>query len=87
MKLQKHLLQGDLIEDCLKDQGLMTQIMPGNQKLLFRKDSFSEPMGRALKELAEVFLTCVIDTLLPIPKGRKSWTVDCPGHRQHLFIF
>jgi hypothetical protein len=25
MQLQKHLLQEDLIEDCLKDQGLLVQ--------------------------------------------------------------
>ena len=30
-QLQKHLLQEDLIEDCLRDQGLLVQTMPANQ--------------------------------------------------------
>ena len=34
-QLQKHLLQEDLIEDCLKEQGLLVQTMPANQELLF----------------------------------------------------
>jgi hypothetical protein len=49
-------LQEDLIEDCLeREQGLLVQIMPANQELLFRTDTFLEPMGprwRVLKELA-----------------------------------
>jgi hypothetical protein len=40
VQLQKHLLQEDLIEGCL-----LVQIMPTNQKLLFRIDTFLEPMG------------------------------------------
>ena len=42
---QKHLLQEDLIEDCLRDQGLLVQTMPANQELLFRRDAFLGPMG------------------------------------------
>jgi hypothetical protein len=38
-------LQVDLIEDCLREQGLLVQIMPANQELLFRIDTFLEPMG------------------------------------------
>ena len=55
---QKHLLQEDLIEDCLREQGLLAQTMPANQELLFRRDAFLEPMGRGwriLKELAALF--------------------------------
>ena len=54
---QKHLLQEDLIEDCLRDQGLLVQTMPANWELLFRRDAFLGPMGhgwRVLKELAAV---------------------------------
>jgi hypothetical protein len=40
-----HLLQEDLIEDYLRDQGLLVQVMPVNQELLFRIDTFSGPMG------------------------------------------
>jgi hypothetical protein len=50
-------LQEDLIEDCLRDQGLLVQIMPVNQELLFGTDTFLGPIGpewRALKELAAV---------------------------------
>ena len=53
---QKHLLQENLTEDCLRDQGFLAQRMPANQELLFRRDAFS-PMGhrwRVLKELAAV---------------------------------
>ena len=45
MQLQKHLLQEDLIEDCLGDQGLLMQIMPVNWDLLFRRDALLRPMG------------------------------------------
>jgi hypothetical protein len=58
MQLQGHLLQEDLVEDCLRDQGLLVQTMPANQELLFRRDAFLGPMGRrwrVLKELAAVF--------------------------------
>jgi hypothetical protein len=62
---QKHVLQEDLIEDCLGDQGLLVQTMPANQELLFKRDVFLEPGWRVLKELAavfrelaEAFLTC-----------------------------
>jgi hypothetical protein len=54
-----HLLKEDLIEDCLRDQGLLMQTMPANWELLFRRDAFFlRPMGhgwRVLKELAAVF--------------------------------
>ena len=43
--LQKHLLQEDLTEDCLRDQGLLVQTMPANQELLFGSDAFMGPMG------------------------------------------
>ena len=50
-------MQEDQIEDCLREQGLLVQIMPANQELLFRRDAFLGPMGhgwRVLKELAAV---------------------------------
>ena len=37
MQLQKHLLQEDLIEDCLREQGLLVQIISANQELLFNR--------------------------------------------------
>jgi hypothetical protein len=43
--LKKHLLQLNLIEDCLRDQELLVQTMPANWKLLFRRDAFLGPMG------------------------------------------
>ena len=45
MQLQKHLLQKDLIKDCLREQGLLVQTMPANQELRFRRDAFLGPMG------------------------------------------
>ena len=44
MQLQKQLQQEDLIEDCLREQGLLVQTMPANRELLFRIDTFLEPM-------------------------------------------
>ena len=38
-------LQEDLIEDCLREQGFLGKIMPGNQELLFRIDTFFGPKG------------------------------------------
>jgi hypothetical protein len=43
--VQPHLLQEDLIEDCLREQGLLVQTMSANQELLFRRDAFLGPMG------------------------------------------
>ena len=51
-------MQEELIEDCMRDQGLLVQTMAANQELLFRRDAFLGPMGygwRILKELAAVF--------------------------------
>ena len=59
LKPQRHLLQEDLIEDCLRDHGVLTQTMPPNVALLFR-GAFLGSMGRewgVLKELAAEFLT------------------------------
>ena len=42
--LQKCLLQEDLTEDCLRNQGLLAQTMPANQELLFRRDAFLRPV-------------------------------------------
>jgi hypothetical protein len=55
---QRHLRQEDLIEDPLRDQGLLMQKMPANRELLFRRAAFLGPMGhrwKVLKELAAVF--------------------------------
>jgi hypothetical protein len=57
-QLQKQLLEEDLIEDYLRDQGLLVQTMTTNQELLFRSDAFLAPMWcgwRVLKELTAVF--------------------------------
>ena len=45
MQLQKHLLQEDLIEDCLKEHGLLVQAMPAKQELLCRRGAFLGRMG------------------------------------------
>jgi hypothetical protein len=44
MQPQKHLLQEDLIRDCLRDLGSLVEIIPVNQELLFRRDAFLGPM-------------------------------------------
>ena len=57
-KLQRHLLQEELIGDCLRDQRLPIQTMPAKLELLFRSNAFLRAMGhgwRVLKELAAVF--------------------------------
>ena len=51
MQLQKYLLQEDIIEDCLRDQGLLVQTMPASQELLFRRDAFLGPMGEQVKDI------------------------------------
>ena len=38
-------LQENLIDDCLGEQGFLGKIMPGNQELLFRIDTFFGPKG------------------------------------------
>jgi hypothetical protein len=58
VQLQNHLLQEELIEDCLRDQGLLLKTVPLNWELLFRRYTFLGPMGsrrRVLKELAAAF--------------------------------
>jgi hypothetical protein len=72
MQPQRHLLQEDLIEDCLRYQGLLVQTMPANPELLFRRAAFLGPMGygwRILKELVAAFrgACCGISHLLPEP--------------------
>ena len=42
---QYHLLQEDLIENYLRNQGLLMQTIPPNQELLFRKDAFLGQIG------------------------------------------
>jgi hypothetical protein len=37
---QRHLLQENLIENCLRDQVLVMQTMPPNWELLFGRDNF-----------------------------------------------
>lgn len=37
---KKHLLQEDLIEYCLRDQGLLMQTMPANQELAVHEQCF-----------------------------------------------
>jgi hypothetical protein len=68
-ELQKHLLQEDLIEDCLRDQGLLVQTMPANQELFFRTDVFLRPMWaqvegikRACCSISPLILEAVIDS-------------------------
>lgn len=40
MQLQRHLLQDDLIEDCLRDLGLLTQTVPANLGTALQKRCF-----------------------------------------------
>jgi hypothetical protein len=55
---QKILLQEDLTEDCLRNQGLLKQTVLANRELLFRRDALLGPRGHkwsVLKKLAAVF--------------------------------
>jgi hypothetical protein len=89
-QLQRHLLQEDLIEDCLRNQGLLTQTIPANQELLFRRAAFLGPMGcgwRVLKELAALILD-----ISPLTPGQQSTAPESPpqsagitGHVTHTF--
>ena len=76
MQLQRHLLQEDLFEDCLRDQGLLMQTLPVNWELLLRRDAFLKTMGhgwRVLKEIVEysdvltVFSHLLQESVLLIP--------------------
>jgi hypothetical protein len=81
MQMQRQLLQEDLIEDCLGDQGLLMLTMPANQELLFRRDTFLGPMGcgwRVLKELAAAFIQACCSVLT------CPWSLCCPSISPHL---
>ena len=55
---QRHLLQENHIEVCLRDQWLLMQTMPANQEPVFRRAAFLravEQWWRVLKELGAVF--------------------------------
>lgn len=62
--------------DCLREQELLTQTMPGNRKLLFRSDAFLGPMGRrwrVLKRLTAAFRqACCRDSHL-LRESVSSW--------------
>ena len=66
MQLQKHLLQEDLIEDCLRDQVLLVLIMQANQNCCLEEMLSWEQLGRVLRELAAVLrgAWCSISHLL-----------------------
>jgi len=51
VQLQRYLLQEDLIENSLRDQGLVIQTMPANWELLFRRDAFLGPVGNGCFKL------------------------------------
>jgi hypothetical protein len=63
---QKNLLkEEDLIEDRLRDQGLLVQLIPANQELLFRRDDqwgagggYERSLQLCSEEFAAAFLTC-----------------------------
>ena len=63
MPLQKHLLQEDLTEDCLRDQGLLAQTMPANQELLFKRDAFLGPLGVWVEGIKEAYSSAQINLL------------------------
>ena len=55
----KELHQDNLIEDCLREQVLLSLPMSANQKLLYGRNAFLGTLGhkwRLLKELAVVFI-------------------------------
>jgi hypothetical protein len=66
---QKHFLPEDLIEDCLRDQGLVVQTMPADQELLFRRDAFLGPMRTQVEGIkgagSSVQTSCTVSHLLP----------------------
>ena len=60
----------DLIEDCLREQGLLVQVTPANQELLFRIDTFLGPMWAWVEGIKGIFINvqracCSISHLLP----------------------
>jgi hypothetical protein len=58
MHPQRHLLQEEQIENCLRDHRLPIQTMPAKLELLFRSNAFLRAMGhgwRVLKKLSAVF--------------------------------
>ena len=90
MQLQKHLLQEDLIEDCLRDQELLVQIMPTNQELLSRIDTVFGPVGAWVEGIkgacssAQMSLlrcfspaprVCVIDSVPTHPQAPRTGRV------------
>lgn len=83
-QLQKHLLQEDLLENCLREQGLLTQTMPANRELLSRRDAFLGPMGRWWRVFKE--LEAASEELAAVPLShlfQESCVVDsAPPHRQ-----
>ena len=76
MQLQKHLLQEDLIEDCLGEQGLLVQVMSANQELLFKRDTFLGPMGvwvEGIKGDCNSAQMSLLQHFLPVPRVCVSW--------------
>jgi hypothetical protein len=58
-------LQEDLIEDCLRDQGLLVQTVPANQELLFRKRCFLGTNGVRVEGIKGACNRIQMSLLLP----------------------
>ena len=81
LKLQKHLLQEDLIEDCLRVQELLVQIMPAKLDLLFRRDTFLGPMGTWVKGIKGAWNSAQMSLLQHFsPASRVCVSDSVPTH-------
>jgi hypothetical protein len=76
MQLQKYLLQEDIIEDCLRDQGLLVQTMPASQELLFRRDAFLGPMGAWEEGIKGTCSSAQMSLLQPFLPGLRVYVFD-----------
>ena len=82
-------LQEDLIEDCLREQGLMVQKkkkkkkkQPDNQELLLSVDTFLEPMGMKIEDTKEACSSAPVSCLQHFSHAPQICVVDsgpnCP---------
>jgi hypothetical protein len=74
--MQRHLLPEDLIEDCPKDQGLLSQTMPAKWELLFRRDVSLGPIAwvEGIKEASSIIQMSLLWRFSPAP---RVCAVDC----------
>jgi hypothetical protein len=69
-------LQEDLIVDCLREQGLLVQIMPDNQEVLLRVDNFLEPMGAWMEGIKRACSSAQMSLLQHFSHAPRVCVVD-----------